>query len=56
MRGHFGAMVLVVVGTLFLLSNLGLLDINIVGLIRTWWPALLIALGVGLFFAPDSKK
>ncbi|MEN9395793.1 MAG: hypothetical protein RLZ81_323 [Pseudomonadota bacterium] len=56
MRGHFGAIVLVVVGTFFLLSNLGLLNISIAELLRTWWPAILIALGVGLFFVPDSKK
>ena len=48
--------VLVVVGTFFLLSNLGLLNISIAELLRTWWPAILIALGVGLFFVPDSKK
>lgn len=56
MRGHFGAIVLVVVGTFFLLSNLGLLTISIAELVRTWWPLVLIALGVALFFAPDSKK
>lgn len=56
MKGHFGAIVLVAVGTFFLLSNLGLLNISIAELLRIWWPVILIALGVGLFFAPDSKK
>ncbi len=56
MRGHFGAIVLVAVGTFFLLSNLGLLNISIGELLRVWWPVILIALGVSLFFAPDSKK
>lgn len=56
MRGHFGAIVLVVVGTFFLLSNLGWLNISIAELFRIWWPVILIALGLGLFLVPDSKK
>lgn len=56
MKGHFGAIALVVVGVFFLLSNLGLLNVNIAELLRTWWPAILIALGLGMFFVPGSKK
>lgn len=56
MKGHFGAIVLVLVGAFFLLSNLGLLNVSIAELFRTWWPVILIALGVGMFFAPGSKK
>lgn len=56
MRGHVAAVVLVLVGTFFLLSNLGLIDISLTQLIKTWWPAVLIAVGVSLFFTPDTKK
>lgn len=56
MKGHFGAIVLVLVGAFFLLSNLGLLNMNIAELFRTWWPVALIALGVGMLFVPGSKK
>ncbi|MBK9571330.1 MAG: hypothetical protein IPO43_00820 [Rhodoferax sp.] len=56
MKGHFGAIVLVLVGAFFLLSNLGLLNVSIAELLRTWWPVILIALGVGMFFVPGSKK
>ncbi|MEI8327087.1 MAG: DUF5668 domain-containing protein, partial [Betaproteobacteria bacterium] len=47
MRGHFAAIVLVLVGMFFLLSNLGLVHISIGELFRTWWPLILIAVGVG---------
>lgn len=56
MKGHFGAVALVVVGALFLLSNLGLLHINIGELFRTWWPLILIGVGLAMFFTPDQKK
>lgn len=55
MRGNIGAMVLIVVGTLFLLSNLGLLTVSIREIIRTWWPLVLIAVGLSLFFTPRQK-
>jgi ABC-type transport system involved in multi-copper enzyme maturation permease subunit len=56
MRGNVAAIVLVLVGTFFLLSNLGVIDISLMQLIKTWWPALLIAVGISLFFTPDKQK
>lgn len=56
MRGNVAAVVLVLVGTFFLLSNLGLIDISLTQLIKTWWPIILIAVGVSLFFTPDKQK
>ncbi len=56
MRGNVAAIVLVLVGTFFLLSNLGWIDISLTQLIKTWWPVLLIAVGVSLFFTPDKQK
>jgi hypothetical protein len=56
MRGNVAAVVLVLVGTFFLLSNLGLIDISLAQLIKTWWPIILIAVGVSLFFAPDKPN
>ena len=58
MKGNFGAAVLVLIGVVALAVNLDLVDINFIQLIRTWWPLLLIALGLGMFFAPHdgSKK
>ena len=54
MKGNVAAIVLVLIGTFFLLSNLGLINISIRELIRTWWPLILIAVGVSLFFT--NKK
>lgn len=58
MKGNFAAIVLVVVGALALAANLGLFQVDLLGLLRTWWPLGLILLGVGLFFTPeaDGKK
>ena len=56
MKGHVGAVMLILIGTFFLLSNLGLLSVSIGELIRTWWPLILIAAGVSLFFTPDQRN
>ena len=52
-RGQFiVALVLIVLGVVFLLGNLDIIDVDIGDLITTWWPLILISLGVtGLFQA-----
>ncbi len=42
-----GAIVLIVLGSLFLLSNLGLIP-RIGPLLATWWPLILVVVGVSL--------
>ncbi|HTR57839.1 MAG TPA: DUF5668 domain-containing protein [Casimicrobiaceae bacterium] len=44
-RSRTGALVLIIVGTLFLLSNLGLIP-QLGPLLRQWWPLILIVVGV----------
>lgn len=44
-RSIVGPVVLIVVGVLFLLSNLGWIP-HIGQLLRTWWPLILIIVGV----------
>ncbi|WP_291988945.1 DUF5668 domain-containing protein [Candidatus Accumulibacter sp. ACC007] len=56
MRGNLGAIALIVVGGLALASNLGLFDADLGQLLRTWWPVLLILLGVGMFLAPGTDE
>jgi hypothetical protein len=57
MKGNIAAIVLVLVGAFWLLSNLGIINISLTELIKVWWPVILIALGVGMFLTPgDSKK
>lgn len=56
MKGHFAAIVLIGIGTFFLLSNLGVLHVSLAELIKTWWPAILIALGISMLFTPGGRK
>ena len=47
MQFRVGPVVLIVVGVLFLLSNLGLLDLHhLFRQVGTWWPLILIVLGI----------
>ena len=45
---RIGAIVLIVLGTLFLLANFGLIP-RLGALFAQWWPLILIAVGLGLF-------
>lgn len=54
MKGNFAAIALVVIGAVALAVNLDLFELDLVALIKTWWPLALIALGVGLFLTPDE--
>jgi len=54
MKGNFGAIALLVIGVLALAVNLDLLEIDLVQLLRKWWPLALIVIGVALFFTPDE--
>jgi hypothetical protein len=56
MRGNVAAIVLILVGSFMLLTNLGVIDISLRELLRTWWPLILIAVGVGLFLTPERIK
>lgn len=55
MKGNFAAIALVVIGALALAVNLDLLEIDIVNLLRKWWPLALIAIGAALFFTPGDN-
>jgi hypothetical protein len=46
-KSAIGAVILIVLGSLFLLSNLGLLP-RLGPLFAQWWPLILIAVGVFL--------
>ncbi|MFN4326349.1 MAG: LiaI-LiaF-like domain-containing protein [Azonexus sp.] len=55
MKGHFAAIALIVVGAVALAVNFDLFELDLVAVIRKWWPLALIALGVGLFLTPDDR-
>ena len=46
-KSRIGAIVLIVLGVLFLLSNLGWIP-RLGPLFAQWWPIILIAVGLGL--------
>lgn len=54
MKGNFAAIALITIGAIALAVNLDLFQLDLVGLIKKWWPLVLIVLGVGLFFTPDE--
>lgn len=56
MRGNLAAIVLILAGSFMLLTNLGLIDISLRELLRTWWPIILIAVSIGLFLTPERHK
>jgi hypothetical protein len=47
LRSRTSAVVLIVVGVLFLLSNLGWIP-QLGPFLRQWWPVILIVIGVGM--------
>lgn len=55
MIGSVGGIVLIVVGAVFLLNNLGIAKLPIRELAAKWWPAILILIGVSLL-ARRMKK
>ncbi|MBS1143442.1 MAG: hypothetical protein H6R14_848 [Proteobacteria bacterium] len=54
MKGNFAAIALVVIGAVALGVNLDWFELDLVALIKKWWPLVLIALGVALFATPDD--
>ncbi|HBK57083.1 MAG TPA: hypothetical protein DDZ76_12490 [Xanthomonadales bacterium] len=57
MRPNAPAIILIVLGCLFLARNLDLFDFNLAHLIGTWWPLILIAIGVSMLFrGSDSSR
>jgi putative Mn2+ efflux pump MntP len=48
MKRYIAPVILIVLGVLFLLSNLGIANFNFHELATKWWPLILIAVGVGL--------
>ena len=55
MRASVPAVILIVVGILFLLRNLGF-DVHLGELFSTWWPLAVIALGIGMLFKGRDGK
>ncbi|HEY4687790.1 MAG TPA: DUF5668 domain-containing protein [Anaerolineae bacterium] len=54
-RSIFWPLLLVIAGTLLLLSNFGLLRASAWDLIRTGWPVLLVAIGLDVLLRSASR-
>ena len=55
MRPIVPALILIVLGIFFLLNNLGLWDVSLARIIHTWWPLILILVGISMLFKRTSK-
>ena len=53
MRGHFGAVFLILMGAIALARNLGLLSFDLGTLMHTWWPVIPLLVGLALFKTPN---
>ncbi|MBK5103214.1 MAG: DUF5668 domain-containing protein [Burkholderiales bacterium] len=60
MRTHssrFGAIVLILIGGVFLLINLGILPVaQLKALLAQWWPVILIVIGVWMLARPRRNS
>ena len=54
MRPSVPGILLIVIGVLFLLRNFGF-ELHLSELFATWWPLVLIALGVGMLLKPKRS-
>lgn len=55
MKNPTTAIVLILLGVYFLLSNLGLITVSISRIISVWWPVLLIAVGVSWLLSTSKR-
>lgn len=47
------ALTLILLGCFFLANNLGWIDVSLFELVETWWPALLIVIGLNMLLSRD---
>ena len=54
-RNLIAAIVLITLGVLFLLNNLGYTNLSLGRLITTWWPVVLILVGLQLLLRDRNR-
>jgi hypothetical protein len=54
--GILWGLAFILVGTLMLLDKLNYLEFNFGHFIRTWWPLVLVIIGLGMIFERSSLK
>ena len=56
-RSRIGAIILIFIGSIFLLVNLGVLPVaELRVLLAKWWPLILIAIGAWLLMRPGKGE
>jgi hypothetical protein len=56
-RSRSGAYILIAIGAIFLLVNLGVVPIReLTHLLSTWWPLILIVIGVSMLLRPHKGE
>ena len=48
------AITLILLGSFFLANNLDWIDVSLFELVETWWPALLIIIGLNMLLSRDD--
>ncbi|MFC4728211.1 LiaI-LiaF-like domain-containing protein [Coralloluteibacterium thermophilus] len=56
MKFSVPAVILIVLGVVLLMNNLGLADFDLGRLIMRWWPAILIAVGISMLFRRGNPR
>lgn len=56
MRNHIGGIVVLVLGVVFLLENLGVANIHVAAIIAKWWPVILIVVGIRMLTRPRRES
>ncbi|HEV2608253.1 MAG TPA: DUF5668 domain-containing protein [Xanthomonadaceae bacterium] len=56
MRPNVSAFILIAIGVLFLMHNLGIGNFDLGRLISTWWPLILIGVGSSMLFNRGSAR
>ena len=49
------AVIVIVIGVIFLMQNLGIGNFDFGHLVRVWWPLILIAVGFSMLFKRSAK-
>ncbi|MEO8743136.1 MAG: DUF5668 domain-containing protein [Lysobacteraceae bacterium] len=50
------AIIVIVIGVIFLMQNLGIGNFDFGHLVRVWWPLILIAVGISMLLKRGSSK
>jgi uncharacterized membrane protein len=56
MRPRISALIVIAIGLLFLMQNLGVAHVDLGHLIAKWWPLILIAVGISMLFKRNSNR